>query len=57
MKPTENAQQNDRHKSNYIQKYIGEFPLWLRGNNLTSVHEDVRSIPDPGQWVKDPTLL
>ena len=57
MKPTENAQQNDRHKSNYIQKYIGEFPLWLSGNNLTSVHEDGRSIPDPGQWVKDPTLL
>ena len=34
-----------------------EFPFWLSGKNLASVHEDAGSIPDPVQWVKDLALL
>ena len=29
--------------------------LWVK--NLTSIHEEVGSIPDLSQWVKDPMLL
>ena len=31
---------------------LGEFPLWLSGNNLTSISEDVGSIPGPLSGLK-----
>ena len=37
-------------------KYGQEFPSWLTGNELTSVHEDAGSSPGVGQWIKDPVL-
>ena len=35
---------------------IGKFPLWLSGLNPTRILEDVGSIPDLAQWVKDLVL-
>ena len=34
---------------------LGVFIVAQRVKNPTSIYEDVNSIPDPMQWVKDPT--
>ena len=33
-----------------------EFPSWLSGKKLASIHEDSGSILSLSQWVKEPVL-
>ena len=33
-----------------------EFPLWLSGNESTSIHKDAGSIPGLAQWVNNLAL-
>ena len=40
-----------------IRLHLREFPLWLTGLRMTSIHKDADSIPGLTQWVTDPTLL
>ena len=45
------------HCHNTVLKYSVEFPLWLSGNKLAGIHEDMGLIPGLVQWLKDLMLL
>ena len=47
----------EKKKKNNASKGRRQFLSRLRGNEPTSIHEDVGSIPGLIQWVKDPVLL